>query len=292
MRFAINKRDTCGLPAAYKRLRLTNPELPTRWVTLLIQDSPSSPNPLKISQSVPLFVLDTEGCKPGEWRADLRDLLGELQTSNAALTGSLKLAILDPDHPEHRIYFTKVADGVPLNEAPQKYALDVGDPNVKPLEFAQQRHAANNAAVAKAGSSSSKAETDADAEWLAAEVKTLPGYSKFDVHRHKVQQNTGVVASWKFIALVSETYFVRPSHIPPSLMADGQLPVRAYRRCEVLRVIPACRGTPYKKDTPAPAIRTPGIEAEFLAPETHSVESIHEKRVCTTTSGVFSPFKI
>jgi hypothetical protein len=93
------------------------------------------------------------------------------------------------------------------------HTIDVGDLNIKPLEFARQRHAANNAAVEKPGSSST-AEMDADAKWLAAEIKTLPGYAEFDTHRHKVQQNTGVVASWKFIALVSGTYFGWPSHIP------------------------------------------------------------------------------
>ncbi|KAJ6628420.1 hypothetical protein B0H10DRAFT_1778157, partial [Mycena sp. CBHHK59/15] len=171
--------------------------------------------------------------EPGEWRADLHDLLVELQSTNAALTGPVKLAIRDPQYPDHRVYFAKVTDDALLDEVqpvppfavipstdhleifvdhPQSNTnfhptFDVADPNAKPLEHARLR-AANNAVNKR-----NTVEINGDVEWLAAEIKTLPGYSEFEEHRRKVQQNPGVVASWKFMALVSDTYFRQPSHI-------------------------------------------------------------------------------
>ncbi|KAJ7025322.1 hypothetical protein C8F04DRAFT_1269351 [Mycena alexandri] len=209
------------------------PEFDVENVKLLIQDSRTS---AKTSQLVALFVLDTKGCGEGEWRADLKDLLAELQTGPAALQGSYKLAIRDPDHPEYRTYFAKVTKDLPWDKVepippcviiPRGNCLDIfvehvedtlsqtisqtlgtfnsNDPAAKPLEVA--RHRADNAA----GTASS---INADVEWLAEEIKILPGYSDFNKNRHKVQQNVGVVASWKFVVLVAKTYFGNASHIP------------------------------------------------------------------------------
>ncbi|KAJ7761354.1 hypothetical protein B0H16DRAFT_1456095 [Mycena metata] len=179
-----------------------------------------------------LFVLDTEGCGEGEWRADLKDLLAELQTSVAALQRSYKLAIRDPDDPEYRTYFAKVTKDSPWEKVepippcviiPRHKCLDIfvehvqdtssqtpgifnsNDLAAKPLEVAHRR------AADAAGTADS---INADVEWLTEEIKTLPGYSDFNENRHKVQQNIGVVASWKFVALVSKTYFGNASHIP------------------------------------------------------------------------------
>ncbi|KAJ7730433.1 hypothetical protein B0H16DRAFT_1733780 [Mycena metata] len=79
------------------------PEFDVEYVKLLIQDSCTS---AKTSQHVALFVLDTKGCGEGEWRADLKELIAELQASVAALQGSYKLATRDLDHPEYRTYCT------------------------------------------------------------------------------------------------------------------------------------------------------------------------------------------
>ncbi|KAJ7938980.1 hypothetical protein B0H13DRAFT_1851152 [Mycena leptocephala] len=203
------------------------PEFDTQWVTLLIDNARTS---LKISQRVNLYVLDNLLGQEGEWRADLKDLLMELQSSIAALTGSFKLAFRDPDHPDYRIYFAKVNSDRPWDEVepmppcaviPATNSIeifvehnispgtfDTRDPNTKPLEVA--RHRTTNVAT-----SSNNSGSNADIDWLTAELKTLPGYSDFNERRHKVQQNSGVVASWQFLALVSQNYFGKPSHIPP-----------------------------------------------------------------------------
>ncbi|KAJ7660643.1 hypothetical protein B0H17DRAFT_954027, partial [Mycena rosella] len=146
--------------------------------------------------------------------------------------GSVKVAIRDPEHPGHRIYFAKVTDDALLDEVqpqPQLAVIpssedtyfhvdpihsqgnqfqprfDTKDPNAKPLDHARKR-AANKA--------DKEVERNADVEWLIAEIKTLPGYAEFEGSRRKVQNNPGVVASWNFMASVSETYYRQPSHIP------------------------------------------------------------------------------
>ncbi|KAJ7934595.1 hypothetical protein B0H13DRAFT_2262548 [Mycena leptocephala] len=187
--------------------RNQEPEFDTQFVTLLIEDARTS---LKISQPVNLYVLEPED-EEGNWRTDLR----KLQSSNASLTGSYKLAFRDPDHPDYRIYFAKVTSNTAWDEVepmppcvviPATNCLeifvdhaeasntdtgtfDVSDPNAKPLEVA--RHRTANVAT----TSSNKSGINADVEWLTAELKTLPGYSDFNEHRHK-------------------TYFGKPSHIP------------------------------------------------------------------------------
>lgn len=233
--------------------RTQEPEFDTQFITLLIEDARIS---LKISQPVNLYVLEPED-EEGNWRADLKDLLRKLQSSNASFTGiclscghsqtafnlnvgSYKLAFPDPDHPDYRIYFAKVTSNTPWDEVepmppcvviPATNCLeifvehvsflshwisqlahidtgtfDVSDPNAKPLEVA--RHRTTNVAT----TSSNNSGINADVEWLTAELKTLPGYSDFNKHQHKVQQNSGVVASWQFLALVSQNYFGKPSH--------------------------------------------------------------------------------
>ncbi|KAJ7858329.1 hypothetical protein B0H13DRAFT_2571612 [Mycena leptocephala] len=177
-----------------------------------LRDSRQGSKEQEISQPVNLYVLEPED-EEGNWRADLKDLLRKLQSSNASLTGSYKLAFPDPDHPDYQIYFAKVTSNTPWDEVepmPPSHidtgTFDVSDPNAKPLEVA--RHRTTNVAT----TSSNNSGINADVEWLTAELKTLPGYSDFNKHRHKVQQNSGVVASWQFLALVSQNYFGKPSH--------------------------------------------------------------------------------
>jgi uncharacterized short protein YbdD (DUF466 family) len=83
--------------------------------------------------------------------------------------------------------------------------FNVNDPKAKPLEHARRR-ALNN--------QNTSGDRNADVIWLSTEIKGLPRYGDYVNHRRKVQQNTGVVASWEFIALVSRTYFGQSSHIP------------------------------------------------------------------------------
>ncbi|KAJ7655996.1 hypothetical protein DFH06DRAFT_1411668 [Mycena polygramma] len=219
----------------------------SKWVKLLIEDARALPKPTKISQEVNLWIVDTKFCKLDEWRVELLDLIEELQKSHAALKGffnsrssprewtdlrlgSFRLAIRDHEYPEHRIYFAKILDGGPLDEVipsnnclelfvehvdgnnfdkPANLPFDTRDPTVKPLEVARQR-----AKTTKGSSSKTAVDHTADVEWLTEEFKTLPGCSEFNENLHKVQQNAGVVASWRFIGMVSETYHRRPSHIP------------------------------------------------------------------------------
>ncbi|KAJ7730432.1 hypothetical protein B0H16DRAFT_210894 [Mycena metata] len=98
-----------------------------------------------------------------------------------------------------------VEDTLFQNTTPTPATFDSKDPAAMPLEVAH--HRAAKAAGMTGG-------IDADVEWLKEEIKALPGYSDFNDNRHKVQQNVGVVASWKFVALVSKTYFGNTSHIP------------------------------------------------------------------------------
>ncbi|KAJ7613245.1 hypothetical protein DFH06DRAFT_1344715 [Mycena polygramma] len=207
----------------------------SKWAKLLIEDARASPKPTKTSQEVCLWIKDNKDCEPGEWRAELLDLIKELQKSHAAVKGSFKLAIRDHDFPEHRVYFAKLSDGDPLDEVqtlpiyaiiprnnclelfvehldgnnsnvPQNIPFDVGDPTVRPLEVARQR--------AKTSPSKTAVDHTFDVGWLTEEIKTLPGYSAFNENLHKVQQNSGVVASWRFVGMVSETYHRHRSRIP------------------------------------------------------------------------------
>ncbi|KAJ7729463.1 hypothetical protein B0H16DRAFT_1697194 [Mycena metata] len=208
--------------------RSPDPEFEEKWVELLIEDTRTSS---KTIQPVCLWVCDNLGCKEGEWRADSKDLLLELQTSISPLAGSFKLGYQSSVHPDYRIYFIKVTTETPWNETvasvpcvtiPATNTLkifvepaetDPGtfnscEPTIKPLEVA--RHRANTSDV----SGPSIPSANADIEWLKEEIKTLEGYAHFTQHRHKVQQNVGVIESWRFIALVSKTYSGKLSHVP------------------------------------------------------------------------------
>ncbi|KAJ7649071.1 hypothetical protein DFH06DRAFT_1135328 [Mycena polygramma] len=194
----------------------------SKWVKLLIEDARALPKPTKISQEVNLWIVDTKFCKLDEWRVELLDLIQELQKSHAApkgffnsrssprqwadlRLGSFRLAIRDHEYPEHRIYFAKILDSGPPDEG----RIEPWDPTVKPLEVARQR-----AKTTKSRSSKTAVDHTADVEWLTEEFKTLPGYSEFNENLHKVQQNAGVVASWRFVGMVSEAYHRHLSHIP------------------------------------------------------------------------------
>ncbi|KAJ7895217.1 hypothetical protein B0H14DRAFT_3634951 [Mycena olivaceomarginata] len=203
-------------------------DLEVQRVKLLIEDA-RGPKPIKISQDILLTVVDQVQCGPREWRP-------------------VKLAIRDREYPDHRVYFVKVTDDALLEETwpspefaviPSDNCLeifveqaegtyfhanpawatqigsqsnpgsslvmfDVNDPKAKPLEHARRRVLNNQ---------NTSGNRNADVIWLSTEIKGLPGYEDYVNHRRKVQQNTGVVASWEFIALVSRTYFGQPSHI-------------------------------------------------------------------------------
>ncbi|KAJ7150521.1 hypothetical protein C8R43DRAFT_951490 [Mycena crocata] len=242
----IGSRKSSAAPEA-NLISCQEREPNVRLVKLLIEDCRFSRS-TKISQEVALVVVDALQCGPGEWRVDLCNLLEELQNTNAALSGSVKLAIRDSEYPDHRVYFVKVTDDALLEEAqpsPQLATIasngcleifveqaedtyyhmysnlvqagpfqrdgstesndifDVDDPNAKPLDHARRRAVKKSKPPANNG----------DVQWLTAEIKALPGYSDYDEHRRKVQHNPGVVSSWKFMALVSETYYKQPSHI-------------------------------------------------------------------------------
>ncbi|KAJ7232919.1 hypothetical protein C8J57DRAFT_1250273 [Mycena rebaudengoi] len=200
---------------------------------------------------------DHVGCAPGEWRADLGDLLGELQASNSAVTGPVKLSYRDPENVEYRVCFVKVADDALLEEAQPFPALvtisatkcleifiehaedvyfhaepriglyhrtsqpealgqfHVQDGNAKPLEIARQRQQA-------ATTPNNHVDTNGDIQWLTEQIKTLEGYADFQDNRRRVQNNSGVVASWKFMDNVATTYFGQPSHIVITNSSKGR----------------------------------------------------------------------
>ena len=164
----------------------------------------------------------------------------------------MKLAIRDHDYPDHHIYFVKVRDDAPLEEAqtspefaiiPATNCVEIFVEHVEStllsiltlLNFRQaedphfrlsgsQRNAdafdVTNPSAKPLEHARQRAalknNTNGDVEWLMAEIKTLPGYSQFVEHRRKVQQNAGIVASWNFMSMVSSTYFKQPSHIAVS----------------------------------------------------------------------------
>ncbi|KAJ7433782.1 hypothetical protein FB451DRAFT_1313225, partial [Mycena latifolia] len=220
--------------------------LPSRWIKLFIEDTRGT-STAKISQELCLFVVDTVDCTPGEWRAELRDLLVELQQSNAAITGPVRLSCRDPEQPEYWVPFVKVTDDALLDEAetfpefvsiPSSNRLeirvehaedayfhspprrpststtletfdtfDLTDPTAIPLEHARRR-----AANRPAGRNTND-DQDRDTKWLIEQLKSFSGYEDFKSNQRKVQANPGVVRSWNFIANFSARYYKQVSHV-------------------------------------------------------------------------------
>ncbi|KAJ7435440.1 hypothetical protein B0H11DRAFT_2367371, partial [Mycena galericulata] len=229
-----------GILTRYSPLDVTPPpnqdekSIPARWVKLLIEDtrkSSSSGRYSKSSQEVLLGIVEDTG---EEWRAELNDILCELQNSNSAITGPVKLSYRDSEVPDYWVAFVKVTDDALLEEAqtfpklvsiPRTNQLeilveqvspsacssislpdarelfDVNDPAAKPLEHARRR-------TRKAQSSA-----DLDADWLKEQLKNTPGYQDFKRNQHRVQTNPGVVASWKFVSDFSDKYFGTQSRV-------------------------------------------------------------------------------
>ncbi|KAJ7657680.1 hypothetical protein DFH06DRAFT_1297711 [Mycena polygramma] len=153
----------------------------SKWVKLLIEDARALPKPTKISQEA-----------RSDWPSGI--------TSTLSIAFILRKSWI--------VVLRMKVDGNNFDK-PQNLPFDTRDPTVKPLEVARQR-----AKTTKSGSSKTAVDHTADVEWLTEEFKSLAGYSDFNENLHKVQQNAGVVASWRFIGMVSETYHRRPSHIP------------------------------------------------------------------------------
>ncbi|KAJ7206741.1 hypothetical protein C8J57DRAFT_1614641 [Mycena rebaudengoi] len=204
---------------------------PARWVKLLIEDKRTS---AKRAQEVSLDVSDEDGCGSGEWRAQFQDLLVKLQKSNTAITGAVKLSVRDPQDPEYWIPFVKTTSDVALEEAPTfpqfiiissksleiladeatetNDRYNVNDGKVKPLALARRRATAGM--VNGAGAGRSGGEKDNDTEWLKGQLQNTPGYQNFKDNQRRVQTNTGVIESWKFIANFTDTHYGQGSHVP------------------------------------------------------------------------------
>ncbi|KAJ7252838.1 hypothetical protein C8J57DRAFT_1660890 [Mycena rebaudengoi] len=186
----------------------------TCWVKLLLEDSRDSSRHPKYAQDILLCVVDRVGCAPGEWRADLGDLLAELQTSNSAITGPVKLSYRDPENAEYRVCFVKVTDDALLEESQPFPALitipatkypsleifieqaeDVyfhAEPRIglhhrtSPPEAPGQFHVQDGnakpleiARQRQRAAPDNHVETNGDIEWLAEQIKTIEGYADF-----------------------------------------------------------------------------------------------------------------
>ncbi|KAJ7482810.1 hypothetical protein B0H11DRAFT_2417651 [Mycena galericulata] len=216
--------------------------IPARWVKLLIEDtrkSSSSGRYSKISQEVLLGIVEDTG---EEWKAELNDILCELQNSNSAIMGPVKLSYRDPEAPDYWIAFVKVTDDALLEEA-QTFPRLVSIPSTNQLEILveQAEDIYFHAPPPLAGSSNGpldarelfdvndpaakpleharrrtrKAQTsaDLDADWLKEQLKNTTGYEDFKHNQHRVQTNPGVVASWKFVSDFSDKYFGTQSRV-------------------------------------------------------------------------------
>ncbi|KAJ6558626.1 hypothetical protein DFH09DRAFT_1084139 [Mycena vulgaris] len=241
------KDDTPEPEERNKDPEIADPQpYPSRWMKLFIEDTRRK-STAKISQELCLVVVDTEDCAPGEWRAEIRDLLVELQESNSAITGSVRLSFQDPEQPEYWMPFVKVTDDALLEEAetflevililstnhlkilvehaedtyfhaPPQH-LPVPGSSIAPLrdtfdvndpEAKPLEHARSRAANRPRGS---QTDSDADAEWLTEQLKNTLGYEDFKNNQRKVQSNPGVATSWNFIANFSAAYFKQVSHV-------------------------------------------------------------------------------
>ncbi|KAJ7431159.1 hypothetical protein FB451DRAFT_443183 [Mycena latifolia] len=221
--------------------------LPSQWIKLFIDDTRGT-STAKISQELCLFVVDTVDCTPGEWRAELRDLLVELQQSNAAITGPVRLSCRDPEQPEYWVPFVKVTDDALLDEAetfpefvliPSSNHLEIRVEHAEDVYFHSPprrsvpgpststtldtfdltdpkaiplEHARRRAANRPTGRNA-KDDQDRDTEWLIEQLKSFSGYEDFRSNQRKVQANPRVVKSWKFISNFSARYYKQVSHV-------------------------------------------------------------------------------
>ncbi|KAJ7461060.1 hypothetical protein FB451DRAFT_1268834, partial [Mycena latifolia] len=215
--------------------------LPSQWIKLFIEDTRGT-STAKISQELCLFVVDTVDCTPGEWRAELRDLLVELQQSNAAITGPVRLSCRDHEQPEYWVPFVKVTDDALLDEAetfpefvliPSSNHLEIHVEHAEDAYFHSPprrsvpgpststtldtfdltdpkaiplEHACHRAANRPAGQNA-KDDQDRDTEWLIEQLKSFSGYEDFRSNQCKAQANPGVVKSWNFIANFSANHY-------------------------------------------------------------------------------------
>jgi hypothetical protein len=70
-----------------------------------------------------------------------------------------------------------------------------------------------------AGTGRSGGEKDNDTEWLKEQLQNTPGYQNFKDNQRRVQTNTGVIESWKFIANFTDTHYGQGSHVPVFIYA-------------------------------------------------------------------------
>ncbi|KAJ7439930.1 hypothetical protein B0H11DRAFT_2354497 [Mycena galericulata] len=216
--------------------------IPARWVKLLIEDtrkSSSSGRYSKSSQEVLLGIVEDTG---EEWRAELNDILCELQNSNSAITGPVKLSYRDSEVPDYWVAFVKVTDDALLEEA-QTFPKLVSIPRTNQLEIlveqaediyfhappplagssislpdARELFDVNDPAAkplehARRRTRKAQSSADLDADWLKEQLKNTPGYQDFKRNQHRVQTNPGVVASWKFVSDFSDKYFGTQSRV-------------------------------------------------------------------------------
>ncbi|KAJ6482391.1 hypothetical protein DFH09DRAFT_1330334 [Mycena vulgaris] len=227
------------------------PTHPSRWIKLFIEDIRGT-SAGKISQELCLDMIDADDCEMGEWRADLPNLLVQLQESNSAITGSVRLSFRDPEQPEYWVPFVKVTDDALLEEAltfpefvtiPRTGRLEIRVEHAEDLFFHTSPHhlipapgPSTSAALvqdvfdvhdpdakplvyARARAAKQTADgtrdnqTDRDTKWLTEQLHTTAGYQTFKDNQRKVQANPGVVASWKFIADFSTIHFGQVSRV-------------------------------------------------------------------------------
>ncbi|KAJ7435441.1 hypothetical protein B0H11DRAFT_1937537 [Mycena galericulata] len=195
-----------------------------------VSENPLVPNvDIQSSQEVLLGIVEDTG---EEWRAELNDILCELQNSNSAITGPVKLSYRDSEVPDYWVAFVKVTDDALLEEAqtfPKLVSIqgptnskslqktiyfhappplagssislpdarelfDVNDPAAKPLEHARRR-------TRKAQSSA-----DLDADWLKEQLKNTPGYQDFKRNQHRGRKKIQKKASKMRSMLGSTAY--------------------------------------------------------------------------------------
>ncbi|GLB45439.1 hypothetical protein LshimejAT787_3500090 [Lyophyllum shimeji] len=226
---AISTQETGASPSATP---------PAESVRLMINDFRSSRPPAKSVETVPLVRIQaTESARAGYWLASAKELVTQLQGTCSALRGAVRVAVPDPVDSDYRQYFAMCwvdranlavtravkpemdnllfveQSGIPYAPHERKHyrapsesepeseikTYDVNSKDFKPLEQAR-RHS-------KALKKRKMQRAEDEIEWLQLRASERPGYSEYTNNQGRVQQNAGVVRSWRFIASFSADYF-------------------------------------------------------------------------------------
>ncbi|KAF8054909.1 hypothetical protein FPV67DRAFT_1459718 [Lyophyllum atratum] len=226
------------------------PPAEIKSVRLMINDFRSSHLPAKSVETVLLARIQaTEGARAGYWLASAKELITQLQGSCSALHGAVRVAIPDPVDSEYRQYFaTTSRDNEKLEEAVLRpVTISVPNDNLLKL-FVEQAGISHVPRGRKRYTAPSESEPESETEsydvnskdfkpleqgrkhvkaakkrrrqcaedevaWLQSRATERPGYSDYVNNQGRVQQNTGVVNSWRFIASFSAEYFRKTSGI-------------------------------------------------------------------------------